>query len=390
MKHTKNNNSKTVFVLFCVLLVCFLSIGAYARYAKTVIVSTVYQNEKNPVSTMGKETSVYDFGCYEYGGETQFDTTICIESDKAINGTLTFNLDSVSVEQSDIAVMVEGYSPDQNGNYTITDTKNVLNVPFSVVILATERVDKAHIDVTWTPSGAQKPTLSARYLITLNPYNETASKPQIIANKTSFLTNSLFALSAFGDTDLLVSRDGALFEKGTVYYCTAYPKGVTLVRDSLICLGVADDGTVDTVIKLNTPQTQDFSISIGTHPQNCAISTHTPPKDAAPIKADFNTKTAILKENESLELTVTEAAALVDDTWNDNAVTDAQLMWTLERFDGTKFVADTLNTSVDGKKIKISLQDASKSAGTYRISLLQTYNGYTIGHLNKVFFIDYR
>jgi len=389
----KSKKLKTVFVISLVISLCLASVFAYARYAKTVSVSTVYCSAKANPPTMAYTPLVYDFGCYFSGENEQFESTICIEDTSAINGTLNFAWDADTAEISDVTATVEGYTPDANGRYKITSDSRTVSIPFSLNVIATSRVGRAYVDVSWTPDGAQTPTLFSRYLISLNPYNENAAKPQIIANKTSLITNSLFSLGAVCDGDVLASRGIGLnenFEQGTVYYSIDYPGGVTLIRDSFIHLTAKDDGILGAVIKFKTEMTEDVSISIGKHPSVCVATTSSPAGVAHSLQAEFDKAIPTLNTASPLTLTVTEAAAFVDSDWNDSAVEGTQLNWSIERFDGKKFVADTPFASVEQNKIKLMLQDDNKPAGTYRLVLIQKYNGFMISKLDKIFFIDYR
>lgn len=393
MIFAKNTKSKTVFALSLAILLCFTSVFAYARYAKSVSVSTVYTQQKSYTPTMDTSAPVYDFGVYVSGDEGQFDSTICIDSKTAVNGTLAFSWDKDTAAAADVAVAVEGYSPDANGRYKISAKERMINIPFSLILNATTRVGRAYLDVSWTPASESEPTLFAKYLISLNPFNESAEKPQIIANKTGFITNSLFTVGALCDGDVLVSRGMGLnekFEKGTVYCSVDYPDGVTLLCDSLISLKAPENGVVGAMLKLKMVAQEDMSISIGGHSLSCVSTTSAPASVSTTIQADFDGKLTKLGINSPLTLTVTEGYTFVDSVWNDTALEGAQLKWSVERYDGKKFVAVTPFATSDGNKIKLSLQDEKQPAGTYRLVILQTYNGFTISKLDKVFFIDYR
>ncbi len=374
------------------------SIGvASARYQKNAMASTVYGSIPADPSTLSAAGSTYDFGCWTSGDALE--STIILEGAAPLKGTLRFSFDGVTAEKKDIALQI---GSDSAKEYAVNEADGRLDLPFSLVLSAQNRSGSAHLDVEWIPAGAAEATLSARYLITLNA--ETlcagAENAPTFEDAGGFLTNDLLHLPLkmpAGGEGILLAQGATLsgkFPAGICYYTKAYPRGVTLLRDSALYLPRNESGAEDLLIRRNGKgSVEDVQFTAGSSDQYQAATTLTPKKEQASLTVSGG-KDPIIDGQKSLTLTISEASSLKDSVWNDGATSGAQLSWELQKLSDGKFteIAQSAQPKItaEGGKLEISVPGGKQPAGTYQLILKQTYNGYPIHASTVRFFVDYR
>ena len=164
-KNKKLHIAIVVASLFLMLGIGLSFIGvASARYQFSGVISTLYGEANNP-STVAEICKIYDFGCWEQGGD-DLESTVVLQQAGALKGKMTFSFDGTTAQKNDIALEV-------NSSFTsvvqVDEKDGRIDLPFSLIISAQQRSGVAYMNVEWTPEGATKPTKSARYLIALNP-----------------------------------------------------------------------------------------------------------------------------------------------------------------------------------------------------------------------------
>lgn len=379
------------------------SIGvASARYQKSAMVSTVYGSIPADPSTLSAAGSTYDFGCWTSGGE-DLDATIILKGAASLKGTLRFSFDGVTTEKKDIALQING-SADKE--YAVSEADGRLDLPFSLVLSAQNRSGSAHLDVEWVPAGSDKATLSARYLIALNPAAlcAGAERAPIFEEAGEFLTNDLLHLSLkmpSGGEGILLAQGATLsgkFPAGICYYTKAYPRGVTLLRSSVLYLPRNESGAEDLLIRREGKgAVEAVKITAGSSDQYQAATTLTPKTEEASLTVSGGNE-PIVNGEKALTLTLSEASSLKDSAWNDGGTSGAQLSWELQKLSNGTFekitpsaqIKITATRSSGGGKLEISVPGGNQPAGTYQLILKQTYNGYPIHASTVRFFVDYR
>ncbi len=396
MADSKKKNTLSVvlgaLVLFAIVLSTF---GAtYAHYNKTSVCSLVYGESREEKSTLSAEGKIFDFGIWRSGSANALSHTLVLESAAALNGTLALLWDSATAAANDVAI--EGGV----GERHVSEADGTYSLPISMHV-SSSRSAVASLDVSWTPDGATAPTLTARYFIALNP-EVSVSQPPAFGSATDFISKELLLLEASvpnGSGGLIVTPGEGFaqnFKSGTKYYNSTYPQGVTLLSDSAIYLP-GEGGNVSAVFDVTENGIADtFKLCVGTSTSNYAVSTLTPKSDAAlSVTADSD---VILSHTNPFTVSITEAASLHDVAWNTAGSGAAQLSWSIERLvDGEYVTVSTgdnltakLERTATGGSITLGAPTGEQAAGTYRIRIIQKYNGLKIGQITKWFFIDYR
>ncbi len=375
------------------------SIGvASARYQKNAMVSAIYGEIPADPSTLSAAGSTYDFGCWSRGGD-DLDSTIILKGASPLKGTLRFSFDGVTAEKKDIALQI---GSDSRKEYVVEEADGRMDLPFSLIISAQNRSGSAHLDVEWVPAGAEKATLSARYLITLNPAAlcAGAESAPTFEEAGGFLTNDLLHLPLkmpAGGEGILLAQGANLsgeFPAGICYYTKAYPRGVTLLRDSVLYLPRNASGAEDLLIRREGKgAVEAVKFTAGSSDQYQAATTLTPKTEEASLTVSGGNE-PIVNGEKSLTLTVSEASSLKDSAWNDGATSGAQLSWELQKLSNGKFekITPSAQLKITAKvgKLEISVPGGKQPAGTYQLILKQTYNGYPIHASTVRFFVDYR
>lgn len=248
--------------------------------------------------------------------------------------------------------------------------------------------------------------MTARYLLTLNPQLlcvSGASAPTFGEN-TAFLTKSLLRLSVNVPTDsegvMLaygVNMSGA-FAAGTRYYTAVYPAGVTLLKDSVLCFPFAGGSQQEVLVDCKgTTASTPVKITVGSSTVRFSTTSQTPVADTASLTVSGATG-AIVSTKSPLVLTIKEAAALSDSSWNDGGQSGAHLSYELQRLGDGRFSRITPNADIkivptrtgNGGTLTVSVPTGKQPAGTYRLVIKQTYDGSVIYLKTVRFFIDYR
>ena len=394
--------------LLCLLpLSVLLCIGTtYARYNKSDSLATVCGSPATDRSTMSPESTVYHLGEWTRGDDRTLTHTIRLCGEAPIKGTLRFSWDAETAAAADafVSMNVSG-----NGTeYTVNSQQTQVDLPFTLLLSPSDRSATVTLDVAFTPQGAAEATLFSRYLVERNPKWEsgivsTDGGFSFEAANTRFLTERLLSLSMKvpTDTDRLLLSAGANtttpFAAGTVYYTKQYPQGVTLLTDALLTVP-AENGAAAILLALNntragTPLTVTAALSALTF-----INTVQTPADAQPLTVTSDPAVATVSYRQPLTVTLSTPSVLTDAEWNKAGNTAAQLTWRVERlFDGA-YRPVTLGTdmvvaasqTVSGGTLTVTVPTGRQPAGTYRLTVEQTYHDYEIHTTSLWFFVDYR
>ena len=396
MADSKKKN--TLGIALCALILLAIAISfsgaAYARYNKTSVCSVIYGESCEEKSTLSEEGKIYDFGVWRSGSANALTHTLVLQDSEALRGKLTFSWDAETAEAGDVALeagIAERTVSEDNGAYSMPIVLHTTSTRSAV----------ATLDIKWTPESAYEAPLTARYRVALNP-EVSVSQPPAFGSATDFISKELLLLEASvpnGSGGLIVTPGEGFaqnFKSGTKYYNSTYPQGVTLLSDSAIYLP-GEGGNVSAVFDVTENGIADtFKLCVGTSTSNYAVSTLTPKSDAAlSVTADSD---AILSHTNPFTVSITEAASLHDVTWNTADSGSAQLSWSIERLVDGEYVTvstgDDLTAKLErtsfGGSITLGVPTGEQAAGTYRIRIIQKYNGLKIGQITKWFFIDYR
>ena len=404
----KNKMIGALAVLSVLTCVVFSTGVSLARYVNSTTVSAVYAPPPE-ADTLASTARVYDFGCWNLGDADDCDAVIRLTGAVPLKGTLRFTWDAVTANAKDIAVVADGFNA-SNGAYAINEADGRLDFPFSLLISGTTRVGVATLDVTWTPDGKTEPTLSACYLVALNPSAASGSlggvAAQFVHDDTGFVTGDLL----YAVLDVPGTYAGAMiapglnlnktFSVGTQYFTDAYPQGVTLLRASALYLP-ADDHQARALIDVgdHTNGTAAVNFAVGVSQTQYSVTSQTPTADPAPVTVSHGTGDPIIStETKSLVFTLKEAAALCDTAWNQEPTANKALTWSVERLVSGKWTTVTTNEHIavtakqtaTGGTITVSAPKGTAPAGTYRLVTAQTYLGYDVYHTTTYFFVDYR
>lgn len=407
---TVSHNTKiymaTVALSF-LLVMAFLvgSVGtATARYRKDALLSVVYGEQ--PESTLSADGCVYDLGCWNINDAEDPQATIVLQQNGVLKGTLRFFFDDVTTQKRDVVVLADAGFSGVSGERTVNEADGQLELPFSLIVSTQSRSGVVSLDVEWVPADGTSETLTARYLLTLNPQLLCVSgaNAPTFGENTGFLTKSLLRLSvnvpADGGGVMLahgVNMSGA-FAAGTRYYTAAYPAGVTLLKDSVLYFPFAGGSQQEVLVDCkDTTASTPVKITVGSSDVQFSTTTQTAAADSATLTVS-GANGAIVSIKSPLALTIKEAAALADSRWNDGGQSGAQLSFELQRLVDGRFsrVASNADISLtvahtgNSGTLTVSAPTGKQPAGTYRLVITQTYNGCVIYTNHVRFFIDYR
>lgn len=397
MTARKKNNMLYVFVSILLLLAVALStLGiARARYNREDMLSVVYGESHDQKNTLSAEGEVYDFGVWSLGdSDENFTHTVVISAAQALSGRLTFSWDSETAEKKDVTA-----AP---AEVAVNEADGLLEYPFSLTLVST-RSERATLTVEWIPEGESEATLSARYLVSLNPYSATAQagvNTPALSEEAGFLSKEMLKLSATapdGAQELMLATGSSLtagFAAGVKYFTSEYPQGVELLRSSVICLP-CENGALNTVLDLTAQGNgSPLTVSLGESTTSCISAVYTPLSESA---LSVSLSDSVLSHVSPLTVTVSEAAALSDSVWN-NGSGGAQLSWRVERYAGGEYSAVSLSENftastthaASGGLIVFRAPTGEQAAGAYRLTVTQSYNDLSINEKTQWFFIDYR
>lgn len=394
-------------VLAMLSCIVFSTGVSLARYVNSATTSTVYAPSAE-TSTLAAVTRVYDFGCWNLGDEDCGDTITLISS-SPLKGTLRFTWDSVTAGNKDIAVVASGFSGTA-GSYVINEADGRLDFPFTLLFSGITRIGVATLDVAWIPDGKTQGTMSARYLLALNPSTASGSlngeSAQFVNEETHFLTGDLLwaVLNVPGTYAGAMIAPGVnmnhTFSAGIRYFTDAYPQGVTLLRDSVLYLPASDKRACALIdVGHYTDATDDVNFAAGMSKALYSVTSQTPNGEPDALTVSYGKGDPIIStEHKSLVFTLREHETLRDAKWNQESTADTALTWSVERLTGgqwTTVTADehmtiTAKQTATGGTITVSVPKSDAAAGTYRLITAQTYRGYYVNQTTTYFFVDYR
>lgn len=405
------NRGYTGHMLYAVVTVCALLLATFssvgitqARYSNAAYAEVLYDQGVGDTSTLSSEKSIYDFGCWTTKDTAEDIThTIVLEEDAPLAGILRFTWDAVTAQERDVA-LARG-----NGDYLVEDADGYFELPISLVLNATTRSGTAILDVEWIPEGGGEASASARYLLTLNPLlsEETASDKvdTLFHSDTRFLTSRQLWLTLTVPSDYAGATfspgmsETNTFPAGTRYSTEAYPRGITLLRDSVIYLPRQATGYAKALVEVDgaaAGETATFTASTS----NVFINhtSQTVPTSPMSLSMSVGSPVAVVSKTRMLTALLTEAAAFRDGAWNSAATGETELIWCIERFSGGDFLAVTPgedltvtpSQTAEGGTLIIAAPTGKQPAGTYRLTVTQTYKGYLLNEITAWFFIDYR
>lgn len=381
------------------------SIGiTQGRFNKNAIYSTVCGKDSVDKSTLSAEKEIFDFGVWQVGDSDEFSHTILLESKTALKGKLRFTWDNETKQNKDIVVLSEGNYSGSIDEYEIEEKDKKLEFPFSLVFSPTQRIGFAYLDVEWIPEGSSKASLSARYLLTLNP--DSISDDSNISyqeENTNFISKNLlqFSIDCNKADGVMLSPGASIlnkFEEGLVYYTKSYPQGIKLIKSSILHLPRGSEENISGIINLKT-QTFDssFKLAAGTSFSNYITTSQTPTETIA-LSFKLSGEEPILSHTNPIKFVVKEDSKLIDSKWNSKGSNKAEVEWIVERLNNGNFEAVKTNKDFkisvsqndSGGKITISAPTGNQAAGTYRLTVSQTYKDYLLTKKTITFYIDYR
>lgn len=405
--YTGKKLHRSYAVLCAVLLTSLMiaSIGvATARYRQDPLTSTVYGESTETETTLDVERRVYDFGAWTTGGQDPA-AIIVLHQSTPLNGGLRFTLDDTSAAKRDISVFTEWGVKGSDGLYAVNDQDGHAELPFSLLVATSTRSGVVQLDVEWIPDGESEPTLSARYLLTLNPHELCADveAPPAIGNVTEFLTDEQLYLSLQPPATaagLILANGPTLtdaFAAGLCYHTPLYPQGVTLLQDSTIYLPTDGSDSQELLLDFNRSLTEPVRLTAGVSDGYLATTTQTPTDKRATL--DVVTEGVPLVNTARLwSVTVKETAAFRDAVWNNGVQEGAQLTVKMRRLTNGAFVDVSSNEDLvlsftqteNGGTVTVAAPTGVQPAGTYQLVFTQTWNGYPLFAESVPFFIDYR
>ena len=395
--------------LLCLLpLSLILCIGTtHARYNKSDGLSTVVGSSVADSNTMNEDVTVYHFGEWRRGDDRVLSHTIVLQDDAPLKGTLRFSWDAETTAAADafVAMNIGG-----NGSeYAVNLQQTRAEFPFTLIFSSTDRSATMTLDVAWIPQGASEATQFSRYLIERNPHMETGVVStggdfSFVAADTRFLTERLLTLSVKvpREADRLILSAGsgtsAPFAAGTVYYTDQYPQGVTLLSDSVLYLPAENEDVQVLLQLMNTHAGVPITVTAALSALTFVTSSQTPAADATPLTVAVDPAVPVVSYQQPLVFKVTVPTALADTEWNKADGASAQLTWQVERLVDGHYQPVTLGTdmvvtvskSATIGTLTVTVPTGHQPAGTYRLTVAQTYRDYEIRTAAMWFFVDYR
>ena len=211
------------------------------------------------------------------------------------------------------------------------------------------------------------------------------------------------SLNLAGDTSgAMISKGASIlteFKKNTVYFTEEYTQGVKLLRDSVLYFEKNANKKVKTVIDLgNNTSNSSVNISAGASFENYVTTSQTPKTDYFDVTLEHNGEYPVLSRDNPLKFTVTEASSFIDNKWNEAGSSKGETIWYIERFENGayKTLGSTENITVSvsqnstGGTITLKTPKNEQQAGTYKLTVSQSFNSYNFGYKSITFFIDYR
>lgn len=401
---------KSYAVLWALLILCVIrgSIGiTMAHYRAADFTATVYGGEKaDDFSTLGVEKKVYDWGDWSAESDEDPTATIILQESEPLNGVLQFSFDRTTVEARDVFLFADWGIPASGGSYTVRDEDGRVELPFSVLIADRLRSAQVVLDVTWTPNGADTPTLSARYLFTLYPQTLCGDRETSPAfgSATEFLTDRLLHLSVQTPATMsgvMLANGFTLsdsFAVGTRYYTKQYPQGVQLLNDSPIYISTDGSDVQEILLEWNhNDSSEPMRIAAGAADGYLATTVQTPAEKATSLQVATG-ELPLVGKTATWTLTLTEAPVFRDAAWNNSVQEGAQLLFTIERLVNGAFLpiepSEDLTVSIvqteTGGTVTVGAPTGKQPAGTYQVRIEQTWNGYPLHAETIPFFVDYR
>lgn len=382
---------------------------AYARYTNVASTAVKYEHASmDAVTTLSADTAVYDFGVWTPGvDEMEFEHTLRV-ADGSASGVLRFSWDDATRSQRDMTVYVDSahYTAVQNSgytDYTVLATDGVVQMPFSLIFANPTAQRVATLDVSWYPSGANEPTLFARYLLAVVPDEaEGATAPAFVEEDTHFLTNRLLQVTVTTPDDSsgvrLAPAEGA-FAADTYYCSDTYPQGVTLVRDSAVYVERTETDT-RLLMDLSAHLTDNdpLSLTVGVSDTLHDTVSCNPVADTSLLTVSSDSEAYVVSAAQPLTITLTESAGFRDSDWSTVGGSPADLTWTVQQRVGNALVPVTVGEDLTvtvtqtetGGTLEIATPDGKQSPGTYLLTVLQSYDGNLVLETPIWFFIDYR
>lgn len=381
------------------------SIGVtQGRYNIGAIYSTVCGSDAVNNSTLSEEKEIFDFGVWHFGDSDDFSHTIILESETALKGKLRFIWDEKTNKNKDIVVLPENNLLGALNEYEIDETDNKLEIPFSLIFTPTQRSEFAYFDVEWIPEGSSSASMSARYLLSLNP--DSISDDTSIsynADDTNFISNKLlqFSIDSGNAEGVMLSPGSSIlneFKAGLVYHTENYPQGVKLIKQSILHLPKGPENSISGIMDVGTENIESgFKLAAGTSFYNY-ITTSQTPTDTTPLSLKLSAKEPILTHKNSIKFVIKENSQLIDTKWNSKGSDKAEVVWKIERLNKGNF--ETVKQSKDfeisvsqsdtGGELTLSAPTGNQAAGTYRLTVSQTYKDYLLNQKETTFYIDYR
>ena len=393
------------------LLTFFTIQPTWARYNNTTRVSVIYGSEKEMEQTLSENPAVYDFGCWTREVSEEFESTILLKSETSLEGTLRLELDSFSRTNAEISVWVDPqqYVSAHTGgytDYTIFAPDGRLEFPFALIFSSNPTTGRvATLDVSWYPSGSDRATLFARYLLTLDPVQPTTTDSTFLRDDTCFMAKDMVQVSVNtpSECDGVVLGCGtdlsSAFAKGTRYFTPQYPNGVTLLRESVVYLPrQADVSSVTVDFSAVSLEKSDLSITAGLSSDACNTLALSAADIAAPFALSASNPAMIVSQAQPLALDLSMTSALTDAAWNSAGTGAAEFTWRVQHLSEgvfTDVVLDehltvTTSQTAEGGTLTVSAPTGECPAGTYRLVFSLTHNGYELVHSTTWFFVDYR
>lgn len=409
----KTNNRMVKSLLLIVIsvvtvLVCLLNLSGvtYSRFNKVAMSSVVYGEDYAEKLSLSPEGKIFDFGIWNFGENEDPTHTIFYSSNTALNGKLKFIWDDVTASNKDVTVLLN-QNVLNNDAYNVSEADGRIELPISLIV-NTKRTGVAKLDVQWIPEGSNTAKATARYILTLNAESivaDSTDKPSFDTSETKFLTKNLLQVSlnlSDNTSGAMVSKGASIlteFKKSTVYFTEEYPQGVKLLNDSVLYFEKNTSGKVKTVINLgNNTSNSSVNISAGASFENYVTTSQTPKTDCFDVTLEHNGDYPVLSRDNPLKFTVTEASGFIDNKWNETGSSKGEIVWYIERFengvykalDTTENITVSVSQNSTGGTITLKTPKNEQQAGTYKLTVSQSFDGYKFGYKSITFFIDYR
>lgn len=385
-----------------VLLACSLIAPTMARYSNIDSITAVYGNTGSYLTgqTLTADAEVYDFGVYTRDSDASaFGHTVCVADTAPVSGVLRFSWDTATRSYKDVTVHIdhEHYTDVLNSgyvDYTVSTADNRLEIPFSLLFSTVSVTRVAELTVSWYPDGGDEPTLFARYLLALVAEDASGSAPAFVAENTAYITDRLLQVEVTAPDDsagVWISPVGDVFPAGSRYCSTAYPDGVTLLRDSAIFIE-----RTAAVARLYVEAPAVDAVRAATSEMQYSDFTSLRSSSVTALAVSLSDDAGVLSAAAPLTVTLTEGTSFRDSHWGQRGET-VDLTWQIFRRVGGSLqpvaVGESLAVAVaqtaNGGTLTLTT-DGDLPAGTYLLAVTQYYYGYPVLKTPIWFFVDYR